>query len=75
MTAERLGLSGDRGAAGQEPQLCRHAHAAHFTHPVIALPAYPGPGTAPEPALVLGLIRQETEFDAYAVSQRRARAA
>jgi soluble lytic murein transglycosylase len=39
-----------------------------LTHPLIALPAYPGPGTAPDPALVLGLIRQETEFDAYAVS-------
>ena len=44
-----------------------------FTHPVIALPAYPGPGTAPDPALVLGLIRQETEFDAYAVSSAGAR--
>lgn len=39
-----------------------------FAHPVIALPDYPGPGAAPEPALVLGLIRQETEFDPYAVS-------
>jgi soluble lytic murein transglycosylase len=39
-----------------------------FTHPVIGLPDYPGPGTAPEPALVLGLIRQETEFDPYAIS-------
>jgi soluble lytic murein transglycosylase len=44
-----------------------------YTHPVIALPAYPGPGTAPEPALVLGLIRQETEFDPYAVSSAGAR--
>jgi len=44
-----------------------------FTHPVIALPAYPGPGTAPEPPLVLGLIRQETEFDPYAVSNAGAR--
>jgi soluble lytic murein transglycosylase len=44
-----------------------------FTHPLIALPAYPGPGTAPDPALVLGLIRQETEFDAYAVSSAGAR--
>ncbi|HKU65311.1 MAG TPA: lytic transglycosylase domain-containing protein [Rhizomicrobium sp.] len=40
-----------------------------FTHPLIALPPYPGPGDAPDPALVLGLIRQETEFDAYAVSR------
>jgi soluble lytic murein transglycosylase len=44
-----------------------------FTHPVIALPAYPGPGTAPEPPLVLGLIRQETEFDPYAISSAGAR--
>ena len=39
-----------------------------YAHPVIPLPDYPGPGTAPEPALVLGLIRQETEFDPWAVS-------
>jgi soluble lytic murein transglycosylase len=44
-----------------------------FTHPVIALPTYPGPGPAPDPALVLGLIRQETEFDPYAVSSAGAR--
>ena len=44
-----------------------------FTHPLIALPAYVGPGTAPEPPLVLGLIRQETEFDAFAVSGAGAR--
>ncbi len=44
-----------------------------FTHPVLALPAYVGPGTAPEAPLVLGLIRQETEFDAYAVSGAGAR--
>ncbi len=44
-----------------------------FTHPVIALPRYAGPGEAPDPALVLGLIRQETEFDAYAISSAGAR--
>lgn len=44
-----------------------------FNYPVIALPAYPGPGTAPEPALVLALIRQETEFDPDAVSHAGAR--
>jgi soluble lytic murein transglycosylase len=44
-----------------------------FTHPLIALPSYPGPGDAPDPALVLGLIRQETEFDAYAISNAGAR--
>ena len=44
-----------------------------FTHPLIALPAYVGPGGAPEAPLVLGLIRQETEFDAFAISTANAR--
>jgi soluble lytic murein transglycosylase len=44
-----------------------------FTHPVIALPPYPGPGAAPDPVLVLGLIRQETEFDVSAISSAGAR--
>jgi soluble lytic murein transglycosylase len=44
-----------------------------FSYPVIALPAYVGPGSPPEAALVLALIRQETEFDAYAISSAGAR--
>lgn len=44
-----------------------------FTHPMVTLPSYPGPGAAPDPALVLGLIRQETEFDPYAISRAGAR--
>ena len=44
-----------------------------YTHPIIELPAYRGPGNAPEPALVLGLIRQETEFDPDSVSGPGAR--
>jgi soluble lytic murein transglycosylase len=44
-----------------------------FTHPVIAIPRYVGPGDAPDPALVLGLIRQETEFNPYAVSSAGAK--
>ncbi len=44
-----------------------------YTHPVIPIPAYAGPGTAPDPAMVLGLIRQETEFDPDAVSKAGAR--
>lgn len=39
-----------------------------YSHPVIAVPAYPGPFTAPELAMTLALIRQETEFDSTAVS-------
>jgi soluble lytic murein transglycosylase len=44
-----------------------------YTHPVIALPAYAGPAPTPEPAIVLGLIRQETEFDPDSVSGAGAR--
>ena len=44
-----------------------------FTHPVIALPPYAGTGAAPDPAYILGLIRQETEFDPDAVSRSGAR--
>ena len=45
-----------------------------FTHPVIPLPPYPlASGPAPEPVYVLGLIRQETEFDPDAVSRSGAR--
>jgi len=44
-----------------------------FTHPVIALPPFPGAGAAPDPAYILGLIRQETEFDPDAVSRSGAR--
>ncbi len=44
-----------------------------YTHPVIALPPYPGGGAAPDPAYVLGLIRQETEFDPTAVSHAGAK--
>ncbi len=39
-----------------------------YSHPTIGIPSYPGPFMAPENAMVLALIRQETEFDATAVS-------
>ncbi|HWC62468.1 MAG TPA: lytic transglycosylase domain-containing protein, partial [Rhizomicrobium sp.] len=44
-----------------------------YSHPVIPLPAYRGNGPAPDPAMVLALIRQETEFDPYAISPSGAR--
>ena len=44
-----------------------------YTHPVIPIPAYLGPPPGPENALVLGLIRQETEFDPDSVSGPGAR--
>jgi soluble lytic murein transglycosylase len=44
-----------------------------YAFPVISVPAYRGPGNGPEPALVLGIIRQETEFDPEAISNAGAR--
>ncbi|HEX3672947.1 MAG TPA: lytic transglycosylase domain-containing protein [Rhizomicrobium sp.] len=44
-----------------------------YSYPVIAIPPYIGPNTAPDPAYVLGIIRQETEFDPDAVSGSGAR--
>jgi soluble lytic murein transglycosylase len=44
-----------------------------YSHPVISVPAYSGSGLPPEPAFVLGIIRQETEFDPNAVSGTGAR--
>jgi soluble lytic murein transglycosylase len=42
-----------------------------YAYPVIPIPA--GPVNEPEPALVLGIIRQETEFDPEAISSAGAR--
>jgi soluble lytic murein transglycosylase len=42
-----------------------------YAFPVISIPA--GPVNGPEPALVLGIIRQETEFDPESISSAGAR--
>ena len=44
-----------------------------YAYPVIEVPAYRGPGSAPETALVHAIIRQETEFDPESVSHADAR--
>jgi soluble lytic murein transglycosylase len=44
-----------------------------YSYPTVAIPSYVGPNTAPDPAYVLGIIRQETEFDPDAVSAPGAR--
>jgi soluble lytic murein transglycosylase len=44
-----------------------------YLYPVLPVPAYLGSGTGPEPAVVLALIRQETEFDPSAISGPGAR--
>jgi soluble lytic murein transglycosylase len=44
-----------------------------FAYPVLNLPAYTAQGPGPQPAVVHALIRQETEFDADAISSAGAR--
>ncbi len=44
-----------------------------YLYPTVSAPAYLGHGTAPEPAYVNGIIRQETEFDPTATSAPGAR--
>ena len=44
-----------------------------FAFPVLPLPPYPTQGAAPPPAMIHALIRQETEFNAQAVSSAGAR--
>ncbi len=45
----------------------------HYAYPVLKLPPYAGLGTAPDPAFVLALMRQESEFDPNARSGADAR--
>ena len=45
----------------------------NYLYPTVSVPAYLGNGTAPEPAYVHGIIRQETEFDPTATSAPGAR--
>ena len=60
-----LRLAKNTGYAGQ-PMV-------NFAYPVVNLPAYAASGPGPQPALVHALIRQETEFDAQAISSAGAR--
>ncbi len=44
-----------------------------YAYPINAMPAYPALRTPPEPALILGITRQESEFDTTIVSGAGAR--
>lgn len=48
-------------------------HVFRFAYPLVRLPAYRGRGEAPDPAFVLALMRQESEFDPNARSSADAR--
>lgn len=51
----------------------QHIALVDFAYPLGELPDYLGKGTAPDPALVFGLSRQESEFNPRAVSGAGAR--
>ena len=48
-------------------------HVFRFAYPLVKLPPYRGKGEAPDPAFVLALMRQESEFDPNARSSADAR--
>jgi soluble lytic murein transglycosylase len=52
--------------------LFRNVVATNAAYPLIDLPSYVQTGGRPEPALVFAIIRQESEFDASAVSHANA---
>jgi soluble lytic murein transglycosylase len=51
----------------------QHLLLTEYLYPVLDLPAYMGTLSAPEPALILALARQESEFNPRAVSSAGAR--
>jgi soluble lytic murein transglycosylase len=73
MLAELVGSTGDQALGVKVAKNASYSdvYLQPYLHPVVAVPKFPG--AAPEPALVLGLTRQESEFDPGAVSVAGAR--
>ncbi len=72
MLAQLMGASGDPAMSVRVAKNASYSglNLLSYLHPVMATPQMSG---APEPALVLGLARQESEFDPTAVSSAGAR--
>jgi soluble lytic murein transglycosylase len=75
MLAELMGASGDPAMSLRVAKNASYSgvNLLSYLHPVMATPQLQMSGGAPEPALVLGLTRQESEFDPMAVSSAGAR--
>jgi soluble lytic murein transglycosylase len=75
LLVEDLSRMGYREVAVRVAKAASYADIRFFeySHPLIVVPRYVGAGIAPEDALVLAIIRQETEFDPAAVSGAGAR--
>jgi soluble lytic murein transglycosylase len=66
---------GDRAMAVRVAKLASYNGVLLLSHlaPVMSIPKFPGSAAGPDPALVLGVTRQESEFDPAAVSSSGAR--
>ena len=75
MLAQLMGASGDPAMSVRVAKNASYSglNLLSYLHPVMATPQMQMSGGAPEPALVLGLARQESEFDPTAVSTAGAR--
>jgi soluble lytic murein transglycosylase len=75
MLAQLMGASGDPAMSVRVAKNASYSglNLLSYLHPVMATPQMQMSGGAPEPALVLGLARQESEFDSTAVSSAGAR--
>jgi len=73
MLAELVASTGDQALGVKVAKNASYSdvYLQPYLHPLVALPNFPG--EAPEAALVLGLTRQESEFDSGAVSTAGAR--
>jgi soluble lytic murein transglycosylase len=75
MLAQLMGAIGDPAGSVRVAKNASYSglNLLSYLHPVVATPQMQMSGGAPEPALVLGLARQESEFDPTAVSTAGAR--
>ena len=75
MLAQLMGASGDPAMSVRVAKNASYSglNLLSYLHPVMTTPQMQMSGGAPEPALVLGLARQESEFDSTAVSSAGAR--
>jgi soluble lytic murein transglycosylase len=75
MLAQLMDASGDPAMSVRVAKNASYSglNLLSYLHPVMATPQMQMSGGAPEPALVLGLARQESEFDPTAVSSAGAR--
>jgi soluble lytic murein transglycosylase len=75
LLAQLMVSLGDRAMGVRVAKLASYNGVMLLSHlaPVVSLPRFPRSATGPDPALVLGVTRQESEFDTAAVSSAGAR--